>query len=1039
MGILDSNITRTQGREKKGVLYANQTAIIAYTDSLAKIDCRGYNTLIITIRASVANVDLEVIGFRSENSIITNKTYALDIYNPNNKVRKVISTVKTGDGVTRFQFDVSRFEYLGIGKKTATGTLNIEYYLSQEITDMEKYPTADVDLVRFTSLYNGSYSMGHETGRATIQLSKQTKEKAILYRVRSTSAFNAIRFYVLINGVTKYITDDNVFSVNKNRRISTRDKYIANTDYYFYVVIPEEADLLQISYANTESATFTVDYKLSDFDISTKKRQTLFDATPKTDSNLIYQKLPEGTKFLKLTVKGDGIGYLTTNYKARNLDGSGGAGVVLNRFAKVYTKKDGLVQLDYFANAENYIPVDVTEESYYFDASNWGWFGVSIRPVSTFTTIDATYEYIGDDAELEKIFGVKNTFERVTVENLPSDKYLSDNIEKIYSDNTLDVYKWKGTKKLKGLFQNQINDVAVWADDTSVDISLTGINGIAQTVNISTFPDLIAGSKILKVGIFTYNRTTPLIPHSGQFWRVCVFTDKGQIYHNFPNRSAGGQGTIQAKDYITFDQSVVWDLPNRKHPVKTEAGADATLIATNRYQYFPLLPDSAYELHPPISTDNGFGNGGFPATKTFSSLNEAGNAESVTLGRFYIPERTADGTPFFWMNGYATDQIMCAIGTYRTNKPKAEGGGASRICAFFTNDGGREWFNKYEYGGKGEMLNSLNVKVYDPQGVFPMRNLTSATLPSVSSGVFNVIKRSQYVPDDTDKEVEKTKKWKYGNPVAVASITPSATEIIVNTSAAHGFVTGESILFTKQDGTANAWDFLVNTGYTSMSAGNGKVFKAERISATSFRLQEEVANPENNLGARHIHSINMSKDGFLIGSGERYPSGGWIHFVPIIASDSYYRHYPWDFMNFIRLNSTATSVQRPLGVHMAQDADNTLYVGVDNENTDLGVETITTGRTDTFRRSSQGVWKGKLSDIDNMANFECILESREVCYLFRKENGVMFYTGQLSHVAVSKDDGKTWTELKLKTNLEDYQGHNFDNLFSINNYLFKVK
>ncbi|WP_460315473.1 hypothetical protein, partial [Staphylococcus aureus] len=45
------------------------------------------------------------------------------------------------------------------------------------------------------------------------------------------------------------------------------------------------------------------------------------------------------------------------------------------------------------------------------------------------------------------------------------------------------------------------------------------------------------------------------------------------------------------------------------------------------------------------------------------------------------------------------------------------------------------------------------------------------------------------------------------------------------------------------------------------------------VDSTSFYLREFIYNPFFNIPARHIHSINACKDGFMIGTGERYPDG----------------------------------------------------------------------------------------------------------------------------------------------------------------------
>ena len=281
--------------------------------------------------------------------------------------------------------------------------------------------------------------------------------------------------------------------------------------------------------------------------------------------------------------------------------------------------------------------------------------------------------------------------------------------------------------------------------------------------------------------------------------------------------------------------------------------------------------------------------------------------------------------------------------------------------------------------------------------------------------------------------------FKYYTPIAVQSITASANDIIVVTTVGHGLNGGDVVLFEKQNGTSNEWDWIVNTGHTALSAGNGVIFKAQVIDATSFRLMECIYNPHNNLSVRHIHSINRCKDGYTIGTGEAYPEG-WILYLSVRESDSFMRLYPWDDLQFVRLNSTSSSIQRPLGVIIKQDADNTVYIGVDNEYTDLGNVTMPAGRTDTFKRSSNGVWKGKLTDVDSQSAFECVFQSDEVCYFFKEVRGTMIYIGQQGHVGISSDGGNTWSECHLNTgDVSRFGGISNNGEIIVENFIFKAK
>lgn len=579
-----------------------------------------------------------------------------------------------------------------------------------------------------------------------------------------------------------------------------------------------------------------------------------------------------------------------------------------------------------------------------------------------------------------------------------------------------------------------LRNVFIWASPDRLKISISGIDGEATEVlfNSTNFPNLIAGSEIEHVIIVPWERNIfgGSIGYSGSSSRINVITTKGQVYHNYPIRNASYDGYPLPGDHLLFDESVVWDREDAKTPVKTNVGADADLIATGKYKYHPMLPDEAYEMHPAINSDNGYGHGGFPATISKTKQNGA----TVSFGRFYFPDRSRgmQSNPLGFMGGFEPHAKMSMLATYKSNAQ------ATRMCVFLTNDGGRQWFCRYEFGTNGETLEVDDVKLADAINNAIPRQLDSTGWTSVGAGVYNLRKRSQYLPSAKNKEPEKTKKFKFGTAVNVTSIVSESTYTKV-TAPAHGLKNGDVICFEKQDGVVNEWDWIVNTGHTAMSAGIGMYFKVSDVTANDFRLRENVQNPHNNLLCRHIHSVNRAKDGYVIGTGEAYPSGGWVLFLSVTASDSFVRHFPWDDMNFVRLNSLPTSMQRPLGMVLSQEADNMVYIGVDNESTDLGNVPMPAGRTDTFKRSSNGVFKGKLIDFDDASKYECILESPEVCYFFKEIHGVMIWGGQQGHIAVSTDRGKSWTHYQYSGIILNYGGYTSEGLITIDNLLFRIK
>jgi hypothetical protein len=253
-------------------------------------------------------------------------------------------------------------------------------------------------------------------------------------------------------------------------------------------------------------------------------------------------------------------------------------------------------------------------------------------------------------------------------------------------------------------------------------------------------------------------------------------------------------------------------------------------------------------------------------------------------------------------------------------------------------------------------------------------------------------------------------------------------------------VNGDVVLFEKQDLTDNEWDWMVNSGHSSNSAGDGVLFKVVVVNSTTFYLKELIHNPHNNLTCRHIHSLNKSVHGIVIGCGEVYPEG-WIILHNYFHSDSFARLMPWDTFNFIRLTSTNIAAQRPLGFILKNDG--TYLIGMDNESTDIGNITLPDGRTGTgIRKSSTGVYKGNITNIDDLGQAECILESNEVCYFFQEINGVILFIGQLGEMGISTDGGETWIRWKINVpvgSLSRLGGAMNDRMFMVQNYLFHVK
>jgi hypothetical protein len=207
-------------------------------------------------------------------------------------------------------------------------------------------------------------------------------------------------------------------------------------------------------------------------------------------------------------------------------------------------------------------------------------------------------------------------------------KVLNPDYSPIAETKDIVVYQSKNDFGIEAVLGNIAVNKISW---TQFKISENGVNGAFNTtvnLNITNFPNLLTGgNSIEKILLLPWDRNAGSANHT-MGWRCVVITIKGQIYHNFPNRTplAGlPDGVEQVGDVNKWDESVVWDLPNRRLPSKS--------LDTFPYSLNPCLPITCYDINPLINKDNGFGNGGFDVVNI---QNVQGN--SVRFPRFKLPK-----------------------------------------------------------------------------------------------------------------------------------------------------------------------------------------------------------------------------------------------------------------------------------------------------------------------------------------------------------------------------------------------------------------
>lgn len=523
-------------------------------------------------------------------------------------------------------------------------------------------------------------------------------------------------------------------------------------------------------------------------------------------------------------------------------------------------------------------------------------------------------------------------------------------------------------------------------------------------LNKRTFPDLIPHSKIANIVLLKYMRQVADNTRV-KSWRLVVFTDFGQVYHNFPAEKPDLDGRFNRFDIVRFEESVIWDSEDRRFPSKAKKHREYE-------RYVPYLPDECYQHHPPVR-ENGFSD----HKMVFR------NGKKVILSRFYFPFRSKYTNPFVYMGGFVNDYQMTVIGTYQSNFNIGV-----RECVLFSSDGGREWFNRYEFGDCGD---------YDY--VHKLRDVglsnwgNPVLIPGVDQPQYSALAGLHCAKRTINTAVDhKESKFIWGQFVEIESVYCGKT-LTIKTSQKHQYADGDIVSIVGKCNEEEL-DWVVSDSVDEMSCLGTNLFKVKVIDDTTIELYEFVANPDNNVCCRHIHHINRQKDGWIIGTGEVYPNG-WLVFVQQKECDYFNKNAcnaSADF-NVYRLTSTPNCVQRTIGFEFLDD-ERILFA---SDHATLNRPAQIIGSSEV-RRSSTGIFVGDVANVDDFSKYKCVYDSAEVGYFFRKIDGVLIYGGQLGEIAVSFDNGITWNTYHLKQTMRCYMG-SFADGFVIDGIVFKRK
>ena len=493
---------------------------------------------------------------------------------------------------------------------------------------------------------------------------------------------------------------------------------------------------------------------------------------------------------------------------------------------------------------------------------------------------------------------------------------------------------------------------------------------------------MIDHSHIYLVIILPY---IPKIDNRIPKWRLVIITDKCQVYHNFPDDNKSKNAMV------TFEESFVWDLPDNKYPSLRED--------CDKYeQYFPFLPESAYEYHPGGNTP-----------RSYRAKYEDGKEEE--LSRFFFPKRSARTNPFIFLNGYEPDPLMSFIGTYCGNSNSDD---TSRVVIFATHDGGKNWFAKYEFNDIGAMENFGNK-------ICPL----SLQGEESNNDSLSLCKR-ELVRAENDEIVLKC-----GKNIKIRTIKWNQTAEIVFEN--HHKLESGNIVAIKGKGNNAIENALINNDFSDDSFGNGVFFKVKVIDEYKIQLYECVSKSRVNLPARHIHSINRIKDGFMIATGETYPQG-WLMIASVTDADNWADNIAWDEIPFIRLNYCRDSVQRVVGAVLLDNKEHEIIYASDCSS--MNIDKIE--ELDGIPTNQMGIYKGKVTDVNDFRNFELLEETKEPSLFFKELDGNYVFCGQRGELAIGFNRGKSWRHGKLNEPLVHYMGQT-KNYYVIDGKILRIK
>lgn len=574
---------------------------------------------------------------------------------------------------------------------------------------------------------------------------------------------------------------------------------------------------------------------------------------------------------------------------------------------------------------------------------------------------------------------------------------LSDADDILFDEKELPIKKTNNYS----VYQHDINgeivdalceDVLVKISNTSYKLYRCGLEGWNYNITIDSthIPSLLEGEEVLFAKLVKDNTgyigSEPTV--------VCLFTNKNRILRNFVNGF-----------YDYFVEAPVYNLKKRFYPVN-----DKSKVSTVA-KYLPIYPDYDYDQFSGRVGD------GTQKDVFGVTLPQRGNSVGSLLEDFHTPSEGFG--KLVYSNFVNSKAYGCIYGNYNL---------INEDPIVLATNSGKEWYIIENFASVEEyQLNQLTTLKVDLSTII-------SNAGGYTSGSLKLTRRKYNVPNDANKE--PSHPFTIGESAIIDTITVTNNETIISFVDETPFIQDAQeltrftnlapIVFFENISASSEYNYICNSCDEDGNNNTGVIFRLQRIGTNSYKLWGNVGDPyEGRLVCRHIHSVSEYQSGFLVATGENYRTtyngadmtffeGGFIYLIKTTRNNAVMQ-YNYNRTNALtnyfrgtyRLTSSQYGVNRACGAYLMSDIDNTLLF-MSDDLYGAGVTVPIEGRNDGFKRTTHGIYKISISDIDDLSKADCVAEIKEAGFGIVEHRGRLFACTSCGEAIFSTDFGKTW-------------------------------